>query len=485
VTEAPRRRKVGWTNRSGRAEIANLGVIDLEICHERRRMRAFLRRLSPGIAAVVVAALLALAACDEDEPSGPGDGGTGEGRIGPAGGTVQTDDENAAVIVPAGALTALTQIRIRRLPEDSLPPPLLAKRRVSDSYRFSPDGQTFLSPVEIQIFFDADLLPAGVGLADLTIGKLDQQGQIEELTGVHILRVEDRIRLQATKAGIGGLISAFSPFAVWIDDPDTATLEIATRTQGESLDPDGYAVGVDGGAEQPLGVNDTLRIEVSVGVHTVALSGVADNCTLDGEALRSVEAPANGLASVVFDVLCAAPAGALRISAITTGPDVDPDGYQASVDGGAAQPLAVNGSVLFAGLAAGRHTVLLSGVAPNCALSGGDTREVSVTSGATAELVFSVACAGSGGSSRKASLDVTVQTSGQPQGFFTAVVDESDSRDVSPDGSVTFGGLDPGFHEAELELPSDCVADGFNPRTVFVRPGDENRTSFEVSCAGD
>ena len=44
---------------------------------------------------------------------------------------------------------------------------------------------------------------------------------------------------------------------------------------------------------------------------------------------------------------------------------------------------------------------------------------------------------------------------------------------------------DPGFHEVELELPSECVADGFNPRTVFVRSGDENRTSFEVACGGD
>ena len=72
-----------------------------------------------------------------------------------------------------------------------------------------------------------------------------------------------------------------------------------------------------------------------------------------------------------------------------------------------------------------------------------------------------------------------------PQGFFTAVVDGSNSQDVAPTGSVTFGGLDPGFHEVELELPSDCVADGFNPRTVFVRSGDENRTSFEVACGGD
>jgi hypothetical protein len=206
-------------------------------------MCSFVRRITRSVAAVVVVALLTLAlvACGDDEPSSPGAGGTGEGRIGPAGGTVQTDDENAAVVVPAGALTAPTLIRIRRLPEDSLPPALLARRRVSETYRFSPDGQTFLLPVEVQIFFDADLLPAGVGLADLTIGKLNQRGEIEELTGAHILEVQGQIRLQATKAGIGGLISAFSPFAVWIADADTASVEIVTRTEGESPDPDGYA----------------------------------------------------------------------------------------------------------------------------------------------------------------------------------------------------------------------------------------------------
>lgn len=45
--------------------------------------------------------------------------------------------------------------------------------------RFGPDGQTFRVPVELQIFFDADLLPQGVALEDLTLGKLNPNGQIE------------------------------------------------------------------------------------------------------------------------------------------------------------------------------------------------------------------------------------------------------------------------------------------------------------------
>lgn len=178
-----------------------------------------------------------VAGCGDDGPFVlPRQGGTGEGRVGPEGGVVQTDDANARAVVPPGALELPTLIRIRRLPPDSIPPALAARQRVSETYRFEPDGLAFRNPVEVQIFFDAEELPEGVSLEDLTIGKLSKERDLEELAGIHILEAPfaSRARLQVTRRGVGGQASAFSPFAVWVADSSERT---GARVQGRSGGP--------------------------------------------------------------------------------------------------------------------------------------------------------------------------------------------------------------------------------------------------------
>ena len=91
--------------------------------------------------------------------------------------------------------------------------------------------------------------------------------------------------------------------------------------------------------------------------------------------------------------------GSLTVTTATSGAtgDLDPDGYTVSVDGGAAsQPIPDNGSVTFTG-PAGDHTVALSGLAANCAVSGANPRTVTVPSGGTATTTFSVSCGPTGG----------------------------------------------------------------------------------------
>jgi hypothetical protein len=64
------------------------------------------------------------------------------------------------------------------------------------------------------------------------------------------------------------------------------------------------------------------------------------------------------------------------------------------VDGGPGQAIASNNStgVTFTGLAAGSHTMVLSGVAGNCTVSGGASKPVTVVSGQTVTLGYSVSC---------------------------------------------------------------------------------------------
>src|SRR5882762_1636776 len=84
--------------------------------------------------------------------------------------------------------------------------------------------------------------------------------------------------------------------------------------------------------------------------------------------------------------------GDLNVTTATTGSDPDPDGYTVTVDGNTNQPIGSNGSVTFSGLPAGSHTVALSGVAPNCSVGGGASRTVTVPSGGTVTVAYSVSC---------------------------------------------------------------------------------------------
>ncbi len=62
-------------------------------------------------------------------------------------------------------------------------------------------------------------------------------------------------------------------------------------------------------------------------------------------------------AEVAFAVTCTATTGAVGVVIVSTGQDLDADGYSASVDGGPDQPVAVNDTIVITGLAASDHTV--------------------------------------------------------------------------------------------------------------------------------
>ena len=84
--------------------------------------------------------------------------------------------------------------------------------------------------------------------------------------------------------------------------------------------------------------------------------------------------------------------GTLAVTVATSGSDIAPDGYTVTVDGSLSQSVGANGLVTFTGLAAGDHTVSLSGVASNCTVSGGPSRTATVIAGATTTVPYSVNC---------------------------------------------------------------------------------------------
>jgi PKD domain-containing protein len=167
------------------------------------------------------------------------------------------------------------------------------------------------------------------------------------------------------------------------------------------------------------------------------------------------------------------------VSTSTTGSDLDPDGYTVAVDGGQGQPIGINGSVPFNGLAAGAHNVQLSGLAANCTVSGANPQTVNVPSGGTATAPFSVNCAPITGN-----INVTTTSSGANiPGSYTISVDGAGSQSIaSNNGSVTYTALSPGSHTTFLTVPSNCTVSGGPSQTVTVTAGQTTADPYSVDC---
>jgi Tol biopolymer transport system component len=90
--------------------------------------------------------------------------------------------------------------------------------------------------------------------------------------------------------------------------------------------------------------------------------------------------------------------GTIELTTATTGPDPDPDGYTVRLESGVSDTSALvpaSGTVSVA-VAAGQYSLLLQGVALNCAVVGEHglrPSEVSVSAGATVALSLAVTCA--------------------------------------------------------------------------------------------
>ena len=89
--------------------------------------------------------------------------------------------------------------------------------------------------------------------------------------------------------------------------PTTGSLHIVTATTGADPDPDGYTYAVDAEAPQPIGIGSDVNLEgITPGQHTVLLEGLAPNCTLEGEAARTVTVTAGGTTQVLYTITCTA-----------------------------------------------------------------------------------------------------------------------------------------------------------------------------------
>lgn len=190
--------------------------------------------------------------------------------------------------------------------------------------------------------------------------------------------------------------------------PATGSIRVTTSTTGSDLDPDGYRFSIDGGQTHPIGRDaDELVGDIPAGTHTVQLSEIADNCSVGDGSSRIVTLQAGETETADFVINCSAlppTNGAIRVTTATGGSDLDPNGYQFAIDGGSNRAIGLNGTVTVSDIATGSHTVVLSGVASNCGVADGPSKDVAVTAGQTSDVAFSITCTSTGPSGSQSSM---------------------------------------------------------------------------------
>ncbi len=265
--------------------------------------------------------------------------------------------------------------------------------------------------------------------------------------------------------------------------PSTGDLRVTVTTTGGDLDLDGYALTVDAAGQQSIAVTGTMLLQdLPTGSHELELIGLAANCAVGGQNPRSVTVRGGETVEVSFAVTCVATG--VQVTTPTTGIEIDPDGYSVAVDGGTPQPIVVNGTATITRLSAGSHTVVLSGVAANCGVTGSASRSVSIATGQTAPVVFDVTCLSTTGN-----IEVTAVTAGIDVDLdgYTVQVDGGAAQALAINGTARFEGLGGGDHSVTLAgAAGNCSVAGDNPRALPVATGtvkrDTARTAFQVTC---
>ena len=150
-----------------------------------------------------------------------------------------------------------------------------------------------------------------------------------------------------------------------------------------------------------------------------------------------------------------------------------------AVDGDQARPIDVNASLEIGPLESGPHIVELTGLAPNCAVHGDQSRTVETSSDATAEVAFEVVCGPSVGT-----VNVITRTDGEdqdPDGYVVVVGGEA--RQVAPNGSLAFEDVPVGPTVAEiLGVAHNCAATGQTYYELNVVGGATVDVGFIFEC---
>jgi Tol biopolymer transport system component len=95
--------------------------------------------------------------------------------------------------------------------------------------------------------------------------------------------------LRSRSRWLGQLVLAAATFACKdATSPTTGTLELNLVTTGADLDPDGFVLTLDGGANRVIPANGVARYALGPGSHILAIGGPAFNCDVSPEFLEPI-----------------------------------------------------------------------------------------------------------------------------------------------------------------------------------------------------
>jgi hypothetical protein len=180
---------------------------------------------------------------------------------------------------------------------------------------------------------------------------------------------------------------------------NAGSVQLTTVTTGSDQDADGYLALINGATRGAIGPSATVAlIDVPVGDHVISLGGVASNCTVAAPMFVEVNVAFRDTADVWFTVQCVT-SGRLEVTVITTGDDVDPDGYvldvlAPTIGFATSRETATNGTVTFESLTpAADYQITLRGMRENCKLGTVNPAVAVVTGGGMTTVTVNVACA--------------------------------------------------------------------------------------------
>jgi len=168
--------------------------------------------------------------------------------------------------------------------------------------------------------------------------------------------------------------------------------------------------------------------------------------------------------------------GWIVVGAAVTGEDVDADGFAVNVDGGAPHAVVAGGTLVFADLSPGVHTVRLGGVDPNCLLREPNSQLALVVARERTAVIFNATCL----ARTNGGILVRVSTPGFDH-FGAAIGDGPVSN--AQDGAVLLTGLTPGIHAVRLQIdPLTCQLNEPNPQLLPVTAGHITDAFFFLTC---
>ena len=258
--------------------------------------------------------------------------------------------------------------------------------------------------------------------------------------------------------------------------PSTGTIQVNISTTGADPDPDGYLATLDGSGPTlavPVG-GSALFSDVPAGTHSVAITGIAANCSADA-ASKSATVTAGATATVAFDVTCTAippETGTIRVTTATTGPNPDPDGYQFAIDARSSRSIGVNAGETVNDVPVGAHTVRLSQIAANCSADGGATQSVTVSGGQTVTAAFSVTCSALEPSASRSTMVA------EPTGIVAGIGSSTIRVTVKGAGGELLSGI-------EVSLSASGDGNTIAPETATTNANGVATFSFSSTVAGN